>query len=89
MDCRSVTALLEDHEILWAGGRGGLSRLINGRWERIDDAHGLTSEAVTGLFEDQLHALWVATLRGLYQRRAGDRHSTRHIVISCAAARRR
>lgn len=68
-----VTALLEDHEkILWAGGRGGLSRLVNGRWERIDEAHGLTSEAVTGLFEDKQHALWVATLRGLFERRAGE-----------------
>src|SRR5262245_17313227 len=68
-----VTALLEDHEkILWAGGRGGLSRLVNGRWERVGAEQGVTDQAVTGLFEDRENGLWMATLRGLYLRRAGE-----------------
>jgi signal transduction histidine kinase/ligand-binding sensor domain-containing protein len=68
-----VTALLEDHEkTLWAGGRGGLSRFLNGHWERLGSGQGLTNEAVTGLFEDADHVLWAATLRGLYQRGDGE-----------------
>jgi ligand-binding sensor domain-containing protein len=68
-----VTALIEDHDgVLWAGGRGGLSRLVNGRWERMGAAQGLTNDAVTGLFEDRNHGLWVATLSGLYQRSSGQ-----------------
>ena len=69
----SVGRILEDADgVLWAGGRGGLSRMVNGRWQRLGADEGLTSESVSGIFQDRQKAIWVATVNRLYRKAAGE-----------------
>ncbi len=69
----SVGRLLEDSAgVLWAAGRGGVSRLVNGRWQRLGAEEGLTNESVSGIFEDRQQSVWIATVNRLYRRAAGE-----------------
>ena len=64
----NVTAVLEDrHGSLWVGtGGGGLNRLTNGAWSRLDSSFdGLSDDDVRTLLEDHEGNLWVGTANGL------------------------
>jgi ligand-binding sensor domain-containing protein len=62
----SIYALYEDADgILWAGTNGGLWRYGDGKWTVFDLAHGLCSDTVNFLLEDDLGALWTTSPKGL------------------------
>ena len=68
-----VNALLEDDGgAIWAGTYGGLYKFGNNRWEHVDGADGLPTEAVTGLFRDSRRNFWVGTSVGVYRRGPDD-----------------
>jgi ligand-binding sensor domain-containing protein/signal transduction histidine kinase len=62
-----VSTLLRDREgDLWLGtANNGLYRVHEGQADHFGSAHGLSSDAVQGLYEDREGDLWVATSRGI------------------------
>ena len=70
----NIAELFEDHEgAIWYRyqGRGGVTRLKNGRFRTFTEADGLGSQTVTGFAEDKQGTMWFATNRGLSRLR-GD-----------------
>lgn len=66
----TVQTLLQDHDgIVWAGGRGGVSRFRDGRWNRVDMPAGVS---VWTLYEDRGGNLWATTSAGIFRRSAGS-----------------
>jgi ligand-binding sensor domain-containing protein len=64
-----ITALIEDrHGTLWVGGRQGLARFSNDRWERLGERQGLSGEGVDAIFEDHVGSLWVQNSLGTFVR---------------------
>jgi signal transduction histidine kinase/ligand-binding sensor domain-containing protein len=63
----AVVALLEDRTgTIWAGGRGGLSRFRNGRWEPIRNAGDYGGAEVYSIYQDRKGRLWLGTSAGIY-----------------------
>ena len=63
----AVTALIEDRQgTIWVGGRGGLSRFHDNRWERIDARHGYPGADVLSIYEDRDGRVWFGTSAGIY-----------------------
>ena len=59
---KTPTAIVEDHAgNIWAGFReGGLLRYRHGRFEQVDDGHGLARNEVLDVFVDHSGRLWAA-----------------------------
>jgi len=57
------TEMTEDHDgVIWAGGRSGLFRFRNDRWERIGPAQRFPSSTVTSLYVDRRGDLFVGSI---------------------------
>ena len=68
---RGRLKLLEDHEgTIWTGGRGGVSRFLNNRWQRVRLGSS-PLETVMALYEDRSRNLWVGTPSAIFRRTAG------------------
>lgn len=69
-----VQALLEDSNgALWIGTAGGLSRLRGDQFESFGRAQGLSSDAITSLYEDPGNGdLWIGTRAGGLVRRRNE-----------------
>lgn len=70
-----VRNLIEDRSgTMWAAAFGGLWKYGNGKWERIEPAHGLPAGTVDALYEDPHGDLWVGSVAGVFRRRTGSEH---------------
>jgi ligand-binding sensor domain-containing protein len=68
---RGRLKLLEDHEgTIWTGGRGGVSRFLNNRWQRVR-LGASPLETVMALYEDRSGNVWVGTPSAIFRRRSG------------------
>jgi signal transduction histidine kinase/streptogramin lyase len=57
------TEMIEDHDgVIWAGGRSGLFRFRDNRWERIGPAQRFPSSTVTSLYIDRRGDLFVGSI---------------------------
>jgi len=60
------TALAEDEQgVLWAGTRDGLLRYEHGRFERLDQSHGLPHVRVDSLRRRRKGGVWAGTADGI------------------------
>jgi signal transduction histidine kinase/ligand-binding sensor domain-containing protein len=68
-----VGLLVDRRERLWmaSGGLEGITRLANGRIERLDKTGGLNSNDARVLFEDRDGDIWIGTIAGLQRLHAG------------------
>jgi ligand-binding sensor domain-containing protein/two-component sensor histidine kinase len=68
-----ATAMIRDrHGAIWAAGRRGLFRFVDGRWTAMSAADGYPAVEAFSVYEDRAGRLWVGTSAGLL-RRSGDR----------------
>ncbi len=57
-----MTVIFEDSKgTMWFGGYGGLSRLVDGRFDNLTAADGLVGDHVRTIFEDSEGVMWVGT----------------------------
>ncbi len=64
----NISEIFEDHEgAIWFRfvGRGGVTRLNNGRFRTFTESDGLGSQVVTGIAEDKQGRMWFSSTRGL------------------------
>ena len=66
-DTENVNTLFVDRDqSVWMGtSNDGIYRVVGGRLDHFRAADGLSSNAVTGFFEDREGSIWVATTKGL------------------------
>lgn len=69
----TVISVFEDREgILWAGGIGGIAKLIGRPFENYTQDQGLGSNTVWQITRDDVGDLWVATTLGLSRLSSGE-----------------
>ncbi len=72
----NITAVLEDQDGFWLGGRGGLLKIYDdaqGKTDFYGPRHGLGNLTVSALYLDDSGNLWIGTGKnGLYLKRSGS-----------------
>ena len=59
--------MLEDRDgTIWAGGRGGLARFRDGRWDHVRRRGDYQGAEVHSIYQDRKGRLWLGTSAGVY-----------------------